>query len=97
MPLPLVEHVVALVAAFDTATAFALSFGIGKFQLAQKEVKLVGEYVGTEGRRPNPDLVKAVRTWSPIRDLKELQSFLGAMNYIRPHAGPAYARVMKCR
>ena len=34
----LVEHIVPLVAAFDTATGFALSFGIAKFQLAQKEV-----------------------------------------------------------
>ena len=31
----LVDHVVSLAAAFDTASAFALSFGIAKFQLAQ--------------------------------------------------------------
>ena len=34
----LIEHAVALAAAFDTASAFALSFGIKKFQFAQKEV-----------------------------------------------------------
>jgi hypothetical protein len=32
--------------AFDTATAFAMSFGIAKFALAQVEAKLVGEIVG---------------------------------------------------
>ena len=32
----LLEHLVPLVSAFDTATAFALSFGIAKFQLAQE-------------------------------------------------------------
>ena len=37
------DHAVALVSAFDTATGFALSFGIAKFQLAQESVKLVGE------------------------------------------------------
>ena len=89
----LVEHVVALTAAFDTATSFALSFGIAKFQLGQVKVKLVGEYVGREGRSPNPDLVSAIRSWPPINDLKELQSFLGTTNYARPHMGPAYARV----
>ena len=80
----LVEHVVALVAAFDTASAFALSFGIKKFQLAQILVKLVGEYVGREGRSPNPDLCKAIRDWPPIgkkksavENLKDLQGFLG--------------------
>ena len=31
----LITHVVAVVAAFDTAAAFGLSFGIQKFQLAQ--------------------------------------------------------------
>ena len=31
----LIEHVVSLAAAFDTASAFAISFGINKFQLAQ--------------------------------------------------------------
>ena len=83
-----------LAAAFDTAVAFALSFGIAKFQLAQKDVKPLGEYVGQQGRRPNPDLIKAIKAWPPVRDLKDLQSFLGTTNHARPHAGPAYARVM---
>ena len=47
------EHAVALCAAFDTASAFALSFGIKKFQFMQKWVKLVGEIVGEGGRKPN--------------------------------------------
>ena len=64
----LVEHVVALTAAFDAATSFALSFGIAKFQLGQTKVKLVGEYVGREGRSPNPDLVESIRNWPPIND-----------------------------
>ena len=43
----LADHVVSLSAAFDTAAAFALSFGITKFQLAANQVRLVGEYVST--------------------------------------------------
>ena len=90
----LVEHVVALVAAFDTAAAFGISFGVGKFQIAQTEVKLVGERVGREGRSANPDCIKAVIDWPAIRNLKDLQSFLGTLNYIRPFCGPAFSRVM---
>ena len=56
----LVDHAAALASAFDTAGSFALSFGIAKFQLAQPEVKLVGEYVGREGRRPNDEVIKAL-------------------------------------
>ena len=89
----LVDHVVSLAAAFDTAAAFAISFGINKFQLAQAWVKLVGDIVGRDGRKPNPELVKAIKQWPPIENLKMLQEFLGTANYARPHAGPAYARL----
>ena len=56
----LIEHAVPLVAAFDTATASAVSFGIAKFQLAQPKVKLVGEIVGRQGRSPDPAIVRAI-------------------------------------
>jgi hypothetical protein len=42
----LLEHLVPVVAAFDTATSFALSFGIAKFQLAQESE------AGGRDRRP---------------------------------------------
>ena len=42
-------HMLLLLEAFDTATAFAMSFGIAKFSLAQHEAKLVGEIVGRYG------------------------------------------------
>ena len=77
--------------AFDTATAFAMSFGIAKFALAQEEAKLVGEIVGKHGRKPNPDIVRAIKKWPPIYTLKQLQEFLGTVNYVRPHCGPEYA------
>jgi hypothetical protein len=89
----LLDHEVPLVAAFDTATAFALRFGIAKFQLAQIKVKLVGEIVGREGRSPNPAIVRAIRNWPPINTLKDLQGFLGTASYVRAHAGPGYSRV----
>ena len=46
-----------------------------------------------DGRRPNPDVIKAIKQWPPVLTLKDLQSFLGTANWVRPHAGPAYARV----
>ena len=79
--------------AFDTATVFAMSFGISKFALAQMEAKLVGEIVGRFGRSPNPAICRAIKKWPPVYSLKQLQEFLGTMNYIRPHCGPEYARV----
>ena len=60
----------------------------------QHWVKLVGEIVGVGGRKPNPALIEAVKKWPPINNLKDLQGFLGTTNYIRPHAGPGYAKAM---
>ena len=70
----MIEHGVALICAFDIAIVFAMSFGIKKFQLAQLWVKLVGEYVGKDGRKPNPDLIRAIKNWPPVKCLKDLQS-----------------------
>jgi hypothetical protein len=89
----LIDHAVPLVAAFDTATAFELSFGIAKFQLAQAQVKLVGEIVSREGRSPNPEIIRAVKKWPPVNTLKDLQALLGTANYVRAHAGPAHCRI----
>ncbi len=83
----------SLLIAFDTATAFAMSFGIAKFALAQIEAKLVGEIVGRHGQSPNPEIIRAVKKWPPVYTLKQLQEFLGTVNYIRPHAGPEYSRI----
>ncbi len=84
-----VDHVVAVGVAFDTAAAFGLSFGIKKFQLAQREVKLVGELISREGRKPNPAQCVSIRNWPPIRTLKDLPSFLGTTNYCQARMGPS--------
>lgn len=83
----LLDHV----AAFDTASVFAMRFGVAKFQLAQQTVKLVGEFVDREWRSPNPEILRAIERWPLISTLKDLQALLGTANYVRAHAGPTYA------
>ena len=61
--------------------------------MAQHEAKLVGEIIGRYGRRPNPAIVRALKNWPEIYSKKQLQEFLGTVNYVRPHCGPEYARV----
>ena len=87
------DHMMSVLIAFDTATTFAMSFGIAKFSLCQVEAKLVGEIVGRHGRKPNPAIVRAIKNWPPVYTLKQLQEFLGTINYVRPHCGPEYCRV----
>ena len=64
-------------AVLDTASAFGLSFGIGKFHLAQLEVALVGELVGRAGRKPDPRKIDAIKNFAIPGDLNQLQQFLG--------------------
>ena len=60
------DHMILVLEAFDTATAFTMSFGIAKFALAQWEAKLVGEIVGRFGRSPNHAIVRAINNWPEI-------------------------------
>ena len=68
--------------AFDAATAFSMSFGIAKFTSAQEEAKLVGEIVGKYWRRPNHQIVRAIKKWPPIYTLKQHQECLGTVSYV---------------
>lgn len=72
-----VDHAVPLVAAFDTATVFAMSFGIAKFHLAQHRVRFVREYVSRDGRSPNPDLIQTTNKWPPVSALQDFQPSSG--------------------
>jgi hypothetical protein len=46
-------------------------------------IEYLGHVIGPDGIKPNPELVKAIFTFSQPRTLKELQSFLGLANYYR--------------
>ena len=63
--------------------------------LLKKEVKLLGEIVGRTGRKPDPAKVQAIHDWAELRNLKDLQEFLGTTNYSRPFMGPSYAKAME--
>ena len=73
----LLEHMMSVLIAFDTATVFAMSFGISKFALAQIEATLVGEIVGRHGRKPNPAIVRAIKNWPPVYTLSNCKSSWG--------------------
>ena len=60
----------------------------------QKEVELVGEIVGENGRKANPAMCEAIREWPAVKNLKDLQGCPRTTNYVRHHAGPTYAKVM---
>ena len=86
-----VEHLCELEEFFDVCISIGFSLGVGKMELLKTRVKLLGEYVTRQGRQPDPVKVEAIKNWGPIRNLKEVQEFLGTCNYSRLMMGPKYA------
>jgi hypothetical protein len=62
---------------------FGLSLNPKKSLFSMKKVKLLGHIVSTEGVRIDPNRVEAIQTLSLPRSRKEIQSFLGKINFLR--------------
>ena len=54
-----------------------------KCQILQTEVVFLGHVVSQEGVRPNPKLVESVKDWKAPECRREVQQFLGLVNYYR--------------
>jgi hypothetical protein len=62
---------------------FGLSLNPKKYLFSMKEGKLLGHIVSAEGVRINPSRVEAIQTLSLPRSRKEVQDFLGKINFLR--------------
>lgn len=62
---------------------FCLSLNPRKYLFAMKERKLLGHIVSDEGVRIDPSKVEAIQTLSLPRSKKEVQAFLGKINFLR--------------
>ena len=54
-----------------------------KCQLLQTEVLFLGHVVSACGVQPNPWLIDSVMDWKPPTNHKEVQQYLGLVNYYR--------------
>jgi hypothetical protein len=54
-----------------------------KSSFAQKEVKYLGHIVDKQGICPDPKKVEAVQTWPVPKNVHDVRSFLGLVNYFR--------------
>jgi hypothetical protein len=77
------EHCCHLRKVFLKCRRFGLSLNPKKSLFSMKEGKLLGHIVSTEGVNIDPSRVKAIQTLSPPRSRKEVQSFLGKVNFLR--------------
>jgi hypothetical protein len=62
---------------------YGLSLNPKKSLFSMKEGKLLGHIVSAEGVKIDPNRVEAIKTLSLPRSKKEIQSFLGKINFLR--------------
>jgi hypothetical protein len=77
------EHCEHLKRVFLKCRKFGLSLNPKKSLFSMKEGKLLGHIVSAEGVRIDPSRVEAIQTLSLPRSRKEVQSFLGKINFLR--------------
>jgi hypothetical protein len=88
------EHYCHLRKVFLKCRRFGLSLNPKKYLFAMKEGKLLGHIVSTEGVRIDPSRVEAIHTLSLPRSRKEVQDFLGKINFLRRFV-PNFAEMVK--
>jgi ribonuclease HI len=88
------EHCCHLRKVFLKCRKFGISLNPKKSLFAMQEGKLLGHIVSAEGVRIDPSRVEAIQALSIPRSKKEVQSFLGKINFLRRFV-PNFAEEVK--
>ena len=76
------EHDQRILYVLDTARENNVRFNPNKFQFKVNEASFFGLTWTPEGIRPDENKIKAIRNMSPPKNLAELESFMGMINYL---------------
>jgi hypothetical protein len=88
------EHLVHLKKTFEKCRKFGLSLNPKKSHFAMQKGKLLGHLVSKDGIKINPKIIEAIDTINIPRNVKEIQSFLGKINFLRRFI-PNFAEIVK--
>jgi predicted phosphatase len=88
------EHLVHLKQTFKKCRKFGLSLNPKKSHFAMQEGKLLDHIVSKEGIKINPKRIKAIDTINIPRNVKQIQSLLGKINFLRRFI-PNFAEIIK--
>ena len=72
---------------------FGISLNPKKSNFALEEGKLLGHIISKDGIKINPDRVSAILKAGEPRSKKEIQSFLGQVNFLRRFV-PSFAEIL---
>ena len=88
------DHMKHLRHIFIKCRKFGLSLNPKKSNFAMIEGKLLGHIVSTEGMKIDPERVKYIVKITIPRNKKEIQSFIGKINFLRWFV-PNFAEIIK--
>jgi hypothetical protein len=88
------DHIIHLKQTFEKCRKYGLSLNPKKSHFAMQEGKLLGHIVSRDGIRIDPKRVEAIETLAIPRNVKEIQSFLGKIIFLR-RSVPNFAEIVK--
>jgi hypothetical protein len=88
------DHLIHLQQTFEKCRKFGLSLNPKKSHFAMQEGKLLGHIVSRDGIKIDPKRVEAIDTINIPRNVKEIQSFLGKIIFLRRFI-QNFAKIMK--
>jgi ribonuclease HI len=88
------DHIIHLKQTFEKCRKYGLSLNPKKSHFAMQEGKLLGHIVSRDGIKIDPSRVEAIQTLVVPRNIKEIQSFLGKINFLRRFI-PNFAEIVK--
>ncbi|XP_026688729.1 uncharacterized protein K02A2.6-like isoform X1 [Diaphorina citri] len=77
-----VQHDEILNKIFEKASEIGLKFNKKKLQLGKSSVKFMGHIISKDGVLPQDSKIKAIENMQAPTNVKELQRFLGVVNYL---------------
>ncbi len=86
------EHMQHLHLVLQRLQEFGLVLNMEKCELARQEIDFLGQHITAEGASPIPRHVQAIQDFPAPQDRKQLQTFLGMVNFYRRFIPAAAAR-----
>ena len=87
------DHIRNLEIVFIKCRKYGISLNPRKSNFALEEGKLLGHIISKEGIRIDPDRVKGILRVEEPRSKKEIQSFIGQVNFLRRFI-PSFAEIL---
>ncbi|PIO61805.1 reverse transcriptase, partial [Teladorsagia circumcincta] len=75
------EHNTRLDAVFQRIQDYGFRVRLEKCSFLQTQIKYLGFVINAQGRRPDPDKVKAIQKMPTSKDVSQLRAFLGLINF----------------